>query len=88
MPAKVIPLGDLTKAVDAALIRVLGTGRPGGPIIVGRLVKTLAGNPTTTARKIAAEVTAAVPGIKVTPTVIPGKGGTTIGFILRSVIEQ
>ena len=86
MPAKVIPLGDLTKAVDAALLRALGTGRPGGPIIVGRLIKTLEGDPATVAKKVAADVAKSVPGVRVTPTVIPGKGGTTIGFILRLMI--
>ncbi len=85
---QVIPVSDLTKAVDGALIRVLGTGRPGGPIIVGRLVKNLKGNPRTVARKVAAEVSTNLPSLRATPTVIPGQGGTTIGFILRPEIEQ
>lgn len=88
MPAKVIPLTDLAKAVDEALLRVVGKGRPGGPIILGRVIKNLEGNPAAIAKRVTADVSAQVKGLKATPTVIPGPGGTTIGFVIRPTIEK
>ena len=88
MPAKTIAVADLAKAVDAALVRALGKGKPGGPIIVGRVVKELEGNPLALAKRVTSEVAPRLQGVKATPTAIPGKDGTTIGFILRAAIQQ
>lgn len=90
MPAKVIPLSDLAKAVDAALLRAVGKGKPGGPIIMGRVIRNLEGNPAAVAKRVVAEVAPQLQGLKATPTAIPGKDGITIGFILRppTIIEK
>ncbi len=88
MPAKTIAVKDLAKAVDAALLRAVGKGRPGGPIIVGRVIRDLEGSPLSAARKVTDEVAPKLQGFKATPTVIPGKDGTTIGFILRASIQK
>jgi len=88
MPAKTLAVADLAKAVDAALLKAVGKGRPGGPIIIGRVVKDLEGNPLSAAKKVTAEIASKLAGVKATPTAIPGKDGTTIGFIIRGVIEK
>lgn len=88
MPAKVIPLTDLAKAVDAALLRAVGKGKPGGPIIMGRVMKSIEGDPAALAKKVVADVAPKLQGMKATPTAIPGIDGTTVGFILRPTIEK
>ena len=88
MPAKTLPVADLAKAVDAALLKTIGKGKPGGPIIIGRVIRELEGNPLAAAKRVTAEVAPQLQGAKATPTVIPGKDGTTIGFILRAPIEK
>jgi hypothetical protein len=88
MPAKTIPVTDLASAVDAALLRAIGKGRPGGPIIVGRVIKEFEGNPLSAAKKVVSEISPKLQGLKATPTAIPGKGGTTIGFVIRPKVEK
>lgn len=93
MPAKaqVISAEELLKLVDEALRRALKIEikKPSGPITMGRLIKNAEGNPATLARKVTAEVAPKLPGLKATPTTIPGKDGTTtIGFVLRAPIGK
>ena len=88
MPPKTLAVADLAKAVDAALLRAVGKGKPGGPIIIGRVVKDFEGNALSAAKKVTAEIAPNLAGVKATPTAIPGKDGTTIGFIIRDVIVR
>jgi hypothetical protein len=83
--AKTIKLADLAKAIEKAVADSAGRKIPGG-IIMGRMVpKELAGkiNVNAVAKDVTKQVSRAVPGIKLTPTVIVDGGITTMGFIFR-----
>jgi hypothetical protein len=85
---KQIALKDLDATIKAA-VENLNTARGlklKGPIINGIIVRPEALKdltPQLAARHITQSVAAAVKDLQLTPRVIPGEGGITVGYIIR-----
>ena len=84
--ATTIKVGDLAKAIEAAVKEQTGAKIPGG-IIMGIILRpgTKKIDANAVAKSITKQVGRSVPGVKLTPKVVIDGGITTMGFIFRPV---
>ncbi|HKY29715.1 MAG TPA: hypothetical protein VJM12_17375 [Pyrinomonadaceae bacterium] len=84
--ARTIKLTDLTKAIDSAVQQRAGKKLAGG-IICGRICPPeLASEADRLARSVTKDVSAALPGARLTPKVIRD-GDIIFGFVLKPPVE-